>query len=82
MCQHRALPQLCLLALNSLLCLQRYAHGPGMLHLHMLAHVHVILQVKRPTGRKRLKRAEEGAEARQDQDADDMRRELFGNEGG
>jgi len=37
-------------------------------------------QVKRPTGRKRLKRAqEEGQDMHRD--ADEMQRELFGNEG-
>lgn len=36
------------------------------------------LQVKRPSGRKRLKRAEDQPK---EQDAEEMRHELFGSEG-
>ncbi len=39
-----------------------------------------VLQVKRPTGRKRLKRAEDEGQPTH-RDAEEMRRDLFGNEG-
>eukprot|EP00983_Pelagomonas_calceolata_P116015 1160261-Pelagomonas_calceolata.AAC.3 len=46
--------------------------------------VHGVLEtcwgVKRPTGRKRLKRAEDEGQP-EHRDAEEMRRDLFGNEG-